>query len=196
MNKPIQKRSLATRAKLIDAAKKIVVSKGFGALRVEEVVNEAGVAKGTFFAHFHDKDALMDFIIGKDIETFLNAFEALSTPESVDDLVCRLVPLMQFMTHERYVFDIILRHSGAAAKEEIGPIACTFDHQLSILSRWLADGPFRQDVPPLILAEGVQAFLVQCMALHFCAISREEPMKGRLIQYLDAWLCATNPQIS
>ncbi len=188
MNKPIQKRSQATRAKLIDAAEKAILSKGFTAMRVEDVVQEAGVAKGTFFAHFQDKDALMDLLIGREIETYLDDFEEMPPPESLDELVDRLMPLMNFMTSERYVFDVILRHSGAAAKEDIGPIASTFEHQLEIFTRWLSEKPFRKDVSPLILAEGIQAFAVQCIGLQFCPINREEPMHSRLAHYLNAWL--------
>ncbi|KHA52536.1 TetR/AcrR family transcriptional regulator [Sulfitobacter geojensis] len=188
MSKPVQKRSQATRAKLIEAAEKAIASKGYGAMRVEDVVHEAGVAKGTFFAHFQDKDVLMDLLIGQEIETYLDAFEEMAPPDSVDELVKRLMPLMNFMSSERYVFDVILRHSGAAAKEEIGPIARTFEHQVVIFIRWLTEKPFRKDVSPLILAEGIQAFAVQCIGLQFCAINREEPMHSRLTQYLNAWL--------
>ncbi len=189
MSRPIQKRALATRAKLIKAAKDVIASKGFGAMRVEEVVQDARVAKGTFFAHFPDKDALMDFIIGQEINVHLDQMEALPLPENLDALLQRLQPLMQFMTSERYVFDVIIRHSGAAAKEEIGPIARTFDRQFTLLTQWLSDGSFRTDVPPMILAEGVQAFATQCMALRFCAINGDQPMQNRLRIYLDAWLC-------
>ncbi|MDF3413577.1 TetR/AcrR family transcriptional regulator [Sulfitobacter sp. M57] len=188
MSKPVQKRSQATRAKLVEAARKVILSNGFGEMRVEDVVKEAGVAKGTFFAHFPDKDVLMDLLIGTDIAAHLQESEALPPPAGLEDLVNRLLPLMEFMTSERYVFDVILRHSGAAAKEEVGPIANTFDQQVGLLENWLADGPFRRDVPPLILAEGIQAFAVQSMALQFCAISSEEPMRDRLMQYLAAWL--------
>lgn len=188
MKKPVQKRSLATRGKLIESAKKIISKKGFSAIRVEEVVQEAAVAKGTFFAHFHDKDALMDLIIGGEINTHLDAIERQPTPEDLDTLIHHLLPLMQFMTTERYVFDLILRHSGAAAMEEIGPIAQTFDRQVRVLTQWISDGPFRKDVPAKILSEGIQAFTVQCMALHFCAINSKLPMQNRLKEYLEPWL--------
>jgi len=192
MKKAVQKRTLATRAKLIESAWKIISSKGYGALRVEEVVQDAAVAKGTFFAHFPDKDALMEIIIGSEIDTHLDALERQTPPENTDDFIRYLQPLMLFMTSERYVFDVILRHSGAAAKEEIGPIAQTFDRQVRVLAQWLSDGPYRKDVPAMILAEGIQAFAIQCMALHFCAINNELPIQKRMKLYLDAWLCPQN----
>lgn len=188
MSKPIQKRTLVTHAKLIETTQKIISSKGFDAMRVEEVVQDTGVAKGTFFAHFSDKDALMNLIIGAKIDAYLNDIDLLSSPKNLDNLINQLLPLLHFMSSERYVFDLIIRHSGATAKEEIGPIAKTFDRQIEVLTRWLSDGPFRKDVPALLLAEGVQAFAVQCLALHFCAIHGGQPIQTRLRAYLDAWL--------
>lgn len=188
MSKLIQKRSVATRAKLIAAATDVISTHGFGAMRVDDVVHAAGVAKGTFFAHFQDKDALMDLIIGNRIEGCLNDIDALPAPDSVESLIDHLLPLLKFMTSERYVFDVILRHSGAAAKQDIGPIAQTFGRQIMVLEAWLPKGPFRRDVSATILAEGVQAFSLQVMALHFCAINNVETMQARLKVYLDAWL--------
>lgn len=193
MKKPPQKRKLATRAKLLDAATKVIARNGFGAMRVEQVVQDAGVAKGTFFAHFQDKDALLDIIVGAKIDAQLDAAELLPSPDSLDALVGHLMPLIQFMTCERYIFELIFRHSGAATKQEIGPIAKTFERQIELLTKWLAGDPYRKDVPPVILAEGIQAFMVQSMALNFCAINSAHPMESRLLTYLDAWLCPQTP---
>lgn len=96
---------------------------GYEALRIEDLVRAAGVAKGTFFAHFKDKDALMDRLIGDRIDAELDRMEALPVALPVAGMVGRLLPLLAFMTRERYIFEVILRHSGAATPEEIGPIA-------------------------------------------------------------------------
>lgn len=188
MVKAVQKRTLKTRARLLAAAEAQIEAAGFEALRVEEVVRAAGVAKGTFFAHFRDKDALMDQLIGARIDAHLDRIESSPRPTSVAELVAALRPLMHFMTCERYVFDVILRHSGAALAEEIGPIANTFGRFDQVLGRWLEKGPFRNDVSPQMLAEGLQAFLIQVMALHFCALHQETRMERRLEDYLRAWL--------
>ncbi|MEM8754235.1 MAG: TetR/AcrR family transcriptional regulator [Pseudomonadota bacterium] len=182
-----QKRTLETRARLIAAAEAAIAEAGYDALRVDEVARAAGVAKGTFFAHFRDKDALMDLLIGAGVDARLDEMEAAS-PRSVDEMVEALRPLIAFMTSERYVFDVILRHSGAAAREEIGPIAATFGRFDRIVARWLTESAVREDVPADLLAEGVQAFAVQAMALKFCALHEEESAEDRLGRYLAAWL--------
>lgn len=188
MTTAIQPRTLKTRAKLIDAARAIISDVGYAALRVEQVVAEAGVAKGTFFAHFKDKDALLDRLIGEEIDKLLDHIETSPTPKSVQDIVSALMPYMNFISCERFVFDLVLRHSGAAAIEEIGPIAMTFERFADVIANWIKDGPFRTDAMPEMLANGVHSFVIQAVALNFCAIHQSEPLKDRLTPYLDLWL--------
>lgn len=188
MAKTVQKRTLRTRARLLSAGEAIVAEVGYEALRVEEVVRRAEVAKGTFFAHFRDKDALMEILIGARLDDLLDAVSGLPTAESVDELVERLHPLHEFMSSERYVFDLILRYSGAAAVSEIGPIARTFERYIGVVAGWVGGSPFRQDIGADLLAEGVQAFAVQAMALRFCALHASTSYRDRLATYLAAWL--------
>lgn len=188
MTRAVQQRTLKTRAKLLDAAKSVIEESGYDALRVEEVVLRAGVAKGTFFAHFKDKDILMDQLIGAEIDRHLDTIETLSAPKSVTEMVDAMMPLVHFMTCERYVFDLIIRHSGAAANADIGPIAMTFGRHAQVVAQWLSNQPFRKDISPELQAEGVQAFMVQAISLVFCALHNSVAPRERLETYLNAWL--------
>jgi AcrR family transcriptional regulator len=188
MKKPVQQRTLETRARLTSVADELATEHGFEGLRIEEVVLRAGVAKGTFFAHFKDKDELMDLLIGERINSLLDRMATGPAPRDADQLALRLMPLVELMSSERYVFDVILRRSGAMAVEEIGPIASAFGRLNELMAQWLAHGAFRQDVPLEILVEGVEAFLVQTLALNFCALHKDKSMKARLKPYLRAWL--------
>lgn len=188
MARAIQQRTLQTRAKLLAAAADLIAEHGYEAVRVEDIVTRAGVAKGTFFAHFKDKDALMDQLIGAEIDRHLDAIETLDAPKTVPQMVDALMPLMDFMTCERYVFDVILRHSGAAARSKIGPIATTFGRHADVIAHWLAKRPFRKDISPELQAEGVQAFSIQAVSLVFCALHSAVGPRERLETYLLAWL--------
>ena len=193
MTEVVQARTLKTRARLVDAAKAVIAETGCGAMRVEEVVRRAGVAKGTFFAHFSDKDALMDRLIGARIDAMLDDLEAHGAPDSAAGITEALLPLMRFMTCERYVFDVILLHSVDFLIKEIGPIALTFERFVSVVAVWISNGSFRQDAPPGILAEGVQSFAVNAMALHFCALHSDLSFQDRLTPYLELWLLPPSP---
>ena len=189
MAKAIQQRTLKTRARLLEVAEELVKTSGYEGLRVEEVVLGAGVAKGTFFAHFRDKDALMERMIGAELQALMERIAEGPVPGTIDDLVLALDPIHRFMTSERYVFDVILRYSGAAGVAEIGPIAQCFEQYFRLVEGWLADGPFRSDISAELLAEGVQAFAVQAMSLQFCALHASTDFAQRLGVYLNAWLC-------
>jgi AcrR family transcriptional regulator len=188
MAKALQKRTLETRARLIAAAEDVINQGSFEALRVEEVVLRAGTAKGTFFAHFKDKDALMELIIGARLDAHIDELEAATDPVDVEILSEALMPLCAFMTSERYVFDLILRYSGAAAVETIGPIAMNFGRQVALFERWVTATNYRNDVPTDLQAEGIQAFMIQAMATHFCALHNAQSVRDRLAAYLNAWL--------
>ncbi|MEI2387187.1 TetR/AcrR family transcriptional regulator [Breoghania sp. JC706] len=188
MTRAPQKRTVETRRRLIAAARQIIARRGYSAIRVEDVVVEAGVAKGTFFAHFADKDALMELLLGEEIDGLIDTMMRARAPRNAAEVTVLLMPLCDFIISERYVFDLILRHSGAAAREEIGPIARTFLRQVDAFGQWFASGTFRRDISPALLAEGVQAFATQAMALHFCALHGAQPLRSRLETYLKAWL--------
>ncbi len=188
MTKPQQKRTLKTRANLISAAKHIIDKDNFEALRVEDVISIARTAKGTFFAHFKDKDALMDIIIGEKIDAYLDNLEALPSPKTISDILNAFEPLVQFMASERYVFDLIIRYSGAAQIDQIGHIATTFGRQTTILESWLSEANFRNDISPELQAEGIQAFMIQAIALKFCELHNSQSINDRFSLYLNAWL--------
>ena len=191
MARAVQKRTLETRARLIAAAEAVIAEAGFEALRVEEVVLRAGVAKGTFFAHFRDKEALMDLIIGPRIDAHLDVLAAAPAPRTPEEMTDALTPLAEFMTCERYVFDVVFRYSGAASIEEIGPIATTFGRMVDVFAAWFPDNtecPFRNDIDAELLAEGVMAFLLQAAATQFCALHNAVSFRERLLPYLSAWV--------
>ena len=191
MERAIQKRTLQTRAKLVAAAQQLIDQSGYEALRVEEVVRRAGVAKGTFFAHFKDKDALMDLIIGTEIERLAEAAGRQPNPQNVEEFASSMMPILEFMTCERYVFDVCMRKSGALAAEEVGPIASAIWQIDQVVSGWIASGEYRRDISVEFLSEGVQAFMMQAMALKFCALHNSSSVHERFLPYLRSWLLPT-----
>ena len=186
-----QKRRLETRQKLIETAKTLIAKNGYGALRVEDVVAGAKVAKGTFFSHFEDKDRLMALLIGEEMERILAGIASGPPPQDVPDFAEKLAPLMAYMGQDRTVFDVVLRFSGAAAIETTELISLNFLHQVELLVSWitpLQGSAVRADVDAVLLAEGVQAFMVQAIALEFCALHNSNAAQDRLLPYLGPWL--------
>lgn len=62
------KKPSETRTRILDIAQSAVLSKGFGATSIEEIVAAAEITKGGFFYHFPDKNALARALIERYIE--------------------------------------------------------------------------------------------------------------------------------
>ncbi|KUP94304.1 TetR/AcrR family transcriptional regulator [Tritonibacter horizontis] len=192
MTRAPQKRRLETRAKLLTVAKTIVATQGYSALRVEDVVAHAGVAKGTFFSHFGDKDGLLAVILGARMTEFLDEMEATPPPTHPEDIAIRLTPMLDFVAQDRVIFDLLLRYSGTTGAEVDAVITESFTRQITMFAGWIAQmqahGQIRADRDPALLAEGIQAFLNHVLALGFCMEHEKQPPAQALAPFLSCWL--------
>ena len=65
MEQTRKQKKQATRELLVRAAKKLAVSMPLQDIQVNDITNEAGVAHGTFYIHFKNKEALFSHIIDR-----------------------------------------------------------------------------------------------------------------------------------
>ena len=76
----IENNKLEKELKLLDSAYKLYSSKGVNNTSIQDIVNDAGVAKGTFYLYFKDKyDLEKNLVIKKSNELFHNALSKLNT---------------------------------------------------------------------------------------------------------------------
>ena len=76
----IENNKLEKELKLLDSAYKLYSSKGINNTSIQDIVNDAGVAKGTFYLYFKDKyDLEKNLVIKKSNELFHNALDKLNT---------------------------------------------------------------------------------------------------------------------
>ena len=78
VNNKVQENKEEKEHNLISAALKLFTEKGVKETSVQEITNEAGVAKGTFYLYFKDKYELQDYLIArKSKQLFNDAIKAL-----------------------------------------------------------------------------------------------------------------------
>lgn len=191
MNAPIQQRSIQTRERLIQVAETMAHAVGLAGLRTESIVAEAGVAKGTFFAHFPDKDHLMAVLVARRLNNLASAGES-------SDFLGSLEPLFTLMASEPQVLDTLARFSGPAGQAAgLDRLICDLiaGHAAQLASMQ-AKGLLRPDPDAATLAEGVFAFLLHAAASAQCPISapdrpaRQQAARELLIRLVRAWLSA------
>ena len=72
------------RGQLLDAAQRLILSKGFPATRVDEICEAAKVTKGSFYHHFKSKDELASALIDHYFDTLTAGLSEGDWPEKPD----------------------------------------------------------------------------------------------------------------
>ena len=82
-------RAAERRGAIIEAAMEEFIARGFAATRLDDVARRAGVAKGTIYLHFKDKESMFEELIRTAIVPLLNRLAAGPPPPggSVRDMI-------------------------------------------------------------------------------------------------------------
>jgi AcrR family transcriptional regulator len=70
-------KAAARRGAILDAALAEFSAQGFAAARIDDVARRAGVAKGTIYLHFKDKEALFQELIRSQLSPVVGSFESV-----------------------------------------------------------------------------------------------------------------------
>ena len=81
---------LETRQRLYDTALQAFRERGYEAVQVEDIVRAAGVARGTFYLHFQNKEDLLKTFRATVEERIRERLEELPRPRSPRELVHRV----------------------------------------------------------------------------------------------------------
>ena len=125
--RPRQARSLATRARLLDAAIETLVAQGYAALTTTEVCRRAGLSQGALFKHFASKagllGALAERLFAALIEDFRAAFGA--APRQGDRLGAALGQLSRSFAEPRLLAALELytaARTDALLRAQLAPV--------------------------------------------------------------------------
>lgn len=179
-----RRRNKAARpAELLEAAIDVFVRQGYAATRVEDIARRAGVAKGTVYVYFRDKEALFQaavrHLIGPALETIEHAIDGFAGPS--EDLVRLLVA-----TVYRRIVDTrapaLLRLLVAEGPRF--PELMQFYHRevlsraMAAWSRVLARGVARKEFRPLAAARFPQTLMGPALAaaMWTLLVGKEQPL--------------------
>jgi len=95
------------RNEIIDVAQKLFLTKGYDDTSVQDILDGAGIAKGTFYHYFDSKMALLDSLINRLIDSTLQSIEPIiydeekTAPQKMDQY---FDTIMQWKTARREFF--------------------------------------------------------------------------------------------
>jgi len=149
-----QRKKLATRERLLEAAHQLFSEKGYQAATVEDITARAEVAKGTFFNYFSSKEALLAEIATWGIEQLRHSLDVDSgAPTSP---LARLKLLVRLL-HEQFERDLSLNRRALAMRLYHPPPPQARRQLSTLFSELVAEaqacGEIRSDIDPAQLGE-------------------------------------------
>jgi len=151
-------KSAARRTAIVDAALQEFSTRGFEAARLDDVAKRAGVAKGTIYLHFRDKEALFQEIVGTMLVPMIAAMEVPPPPD---------VPIRTIVQTR---VDMFIREVYATERRDV-------------LRLVMAEGPRFPHLAEFYYRNVVERAIAAMRALLAAAAARGELRHGELIAY-------------
>jgi AcrR family transcriptional regulator len=165
------KRSAERRGSILDAALDEFAARGFAATRLDDVARRAGVAKGTIYLHFADKETLFQELIRLELSPVVGALEHASHADiplrQVTDRLIEVFVREIFETRRKDVIRLILTEGPRFPKlaefyyREV--ISRAMEAVRAILRRAYERGELKSDAlvqfPQLLPAPGIVAVI-------------------------------------
>lgn len=92
---------------IVSSAKKVILEKGYKNISVEDITNEAGIAKGSFYTYFKSKNLVIDYILEEVIAKRKNEFK-LDKRKSLENTIKSLVRTRIKLDDEKLKENLVL----------------------------------------------------------------------------------------
>lgn len=155
------RRGTDKRERILRAAIKVFARKGFYATRVSEIAKAAGVADGTIYLYFKNKDDVLVSIFDDRITKLIAVLrDEVEKAEGFEDKLRRVVELqLGLLEGQRDLAEVVtvnLRQSSRLLKQYAQPL---FTEYLEIIAGVIAEGQregvVRPDVRPRVVARAL-----------------------------------------
>ena len=106
---------------LLNIAYRMFIEKGYENTSVDDIIIEAGIAKGTYYYYFESKEATLEAVIEMMIEKAENiAKAALMTPVPIPQKLASVVYAFQPNKDEIVITDVLERKENIVMHDKIG----------------------------------------------------------------------------
>jgi TetR/AcrR family fatty acid metabolism transcriptional regulator len=149
------------RDRILKAAIKVFAKNGFYATRVSEIAKAAGVADGTIYLYFKNKDDVLITIFEDGINRLLVILrEVAESDEPFENRITRIVELqLGLLEDQRDLAEVItvnLRQSSRLLKQYATPLFMQYiDVIAGVVREGQEEGAFRKDLNPRVVARSL-----------------------------------------
>ena len=137
---------------IIDAAVKVIAENGYHGSQVAKIAKQAGVADGTIYLYFKNKDDILVSVFQEKMGQFIEKIsDQINTEQRADDKLLKLIE-MHFLQLENdhdlaVVTQLELRQSDIELRTQINQVLKSYLNVLdSIIQEGIDDGIFQQNL--------------------------------------------------
>jgi TetR/AcrR family fatty acid metabolism transcriptional regulator len=149
------------RDRILNAAIKVFAKNGFYATRVSEIAKAAGVADGTIYLYFKNKDDVLITIFEEGIKQLLTILRKVAeSDESFENRIRGIIELQLGLLEEQRdlaeVITVNLRQSSRLLKQYATPLFMQYIEVIAgVIRDGQEDGAFRKDLNPRVVARSL-----------------------------------------
>ena len=184
-------KSEARRAAIVRAALDEFCARGFAATRIDDVAARAGVAKGTIYLHFDDKEALFREIVTTMLVPLIATLEAPPADLPIRAVIARFMELFVreiYSTQRRNVLRLVMtegpRFPELAEFHYRNVVERAIAAMRALLTRARERGELKDDTlirfPQLIVAPGIVAIVWSGLFDRFAPLDVEAMMRAHI----------------
>lgn len=135
VGKTRKEKAQETRLKLYKSAEKLFRKKGYEAVNIDDITNDAGVSKGSFYVHFESKDALIAMLISDyvvNVDTGYKEFLASLPKETPFEevLLALITKIAEVISDKIGTENMIQLYRAQLGKEMSGSPAASYQREL------------------------------------------------------------------
>jgi len=187
--KKLDPRVKRTRQLLQQALIELMAEKSFQAITVQDIAERATVNRVTFYAHFEDKYALLEYTIREMIKQQLRSQVPADAPFSQENLARLILTVCEFLAQ--------MGHQCPPPHGQLGPL---MEKQIKaemyeVLYAWLPEAPSgkTQRRPTPEQAAMITSWAIYGAAVQWSQQERPEPAKEFVQQILPLILASLQP---
>lgn len=132
------------RRHILYTAKRVFSEKGFHNASVSDIVDQAGIARGTFYLYFTNKrdifDNLLDNLLVELDKRIKPVDLSEGSPKPLDQIKDNMRRVLELVVKEPELFQILLHHSAGLDQRSARAVRTFYDHVLRLIERSLDHG--------------------------------------------------------
>jgi len=105
--------SVQTRGRLLSAAKKVFSERGYHSAQISHIIDEAGVARGTFYLHFRSKEEIFKELLREVVEELKERIRVIDpSSDPLQQITENIARVIEFALEERELARIVLQRNS------------------------------------------------------------------------------------